>query len=65
MSSYVGNKLFGGLRESIETICIMYEDILKVALLYDNRKWSEEALYSLLAYRSPFLISYLTIPNFN
>jgi len=34
---------------------------MRVALYYDHKAWSEEALYGLLAHRAAFLISYLTI----
>lgn len=58
--TFVGGQLFGGKREAINTIFKIYEDLLKVVVQYDKNLWSEDALLSLLADRSPFLISYLS-----
>lgn len=58
--TFVGGQLFGGKREAINTIFKIYEDLLKVVIQYDKNLWSEDALLSLLADRSPFLISYLS-----
>jgi hypothetical protein len=33
---------------------------MKVAIEYDRNLWSEDALFSLLADRSPYLVSYFT-----
>jgi hypothetical protein len=59
----VGKHFFGGRTEAINTIAMMYEDLLKVILVHDSKDWSEEAILSIFADRTPFLTSYLNLTS--
>lgn len=61
--TFVGTQLFGSKRDALPTIKLVYEDMLRVVLQYDGNLWSEDALWSMLADRCPFLLSYLSADN--
>ena len=62
-TTFVNGKLIGAKFDAIFTMNFIYEDLLRVVIQYDNNLWSEDALLSLLADRSPFLVSYLSADN--
>ena len=56
----MGSRIIGCKFDAIFTMNYIYEDLLRVVIQFDANLWSEEAILSLLADRSPFLVSYLS-----
>ena len=59
-STFVGSRIIGAKLDAIFTMNFIYEDLLRVVIQFDANLWSEEAVLSLMADRSPFLVSYLS-----
>lgn len=61
----MGGTIFGGRKQSIQTIAELYSDLLRVVIQYDMNLWHEAAILSLLANRCYYLTSYLTLEGDN